>query len=220
MRCSPVAWLLASDRQHPGSRPRRGPAPSTFSARYRSDLEWLAPTEQGRALPCPARFHGREPPSHRRPPRAIQQLLLAQARQRRVEEIYEECSRPVLIGVEQRRAPRRFGAADMDQRGRRASLLVSCVENSNVPARNRARLQKLFERASWIDPYPHPETRLANLLPQRETRWLPGRIDESFLDRSAAAGKGHGNVAVNDERVVAGTFASGCGGMRRVSRSP
>jgi predicted anti-sigma-YlaC factor YlaD len=73
--------------------------------------------------------------------------------------------------------------------GRRASLFVSYAENSSVPAQSRARFQEMLERALRIDPNQHPETRLANLLSQRRARWLLGRIDDLFLEQSAAAGK-------------------------------
>ncbi len=73
--------------------------------------------------------------------------------------------------------------------GRRASLFVSYAENSSIPAQNRAQFRELLERALSIDPSQHPETRLANLIAQRRARWLLGRIDELFLEASAAAEK-------------------------------
>jgi len=73
--------------------------------------------------------------------------------------------------------------------GRRASLFVSYAENSSIPAQNRAQFRELLDRALRIDPDQHPETRLANLLAQRRARWLLGRIDDLFLETSAAAGK-------------------------------
>jgi predicted anti-sigma-YlaC factor YlaD len=73
--------------------------------------------------------------------------------------------------------------------GRRASLFVSYAENSCIPAQNRAQFQEMLERALRIDPDQHPETRLANLIAQRRARWMLGRIDDLFLEASAAAAK-------------------------------
>jgi predicted anti-sigma-YlaC factor YlaD len=73
--------------------------------------------------------------------------------------------------------------------GRRASLFVSYAENSSIPAQNRAPFQEMLERALRIDPDQHPETRLANLIAQRRARWMLGRIDDLFLEASAAAAK-------------------------------
>ena len=73
--------------------------------------------------------------------------------------------------------------------GQRASLYVSYAENSCVPAQNRAQFREMLARALRLDPDQHPETRLANLIAQRRARWLMGRIDELFLEGSAAAEK-------------------------------
>ncbi|HMD69937.1 MAG TPA: TRAP transporter TatT component family protein [Bryobacteraceae bacterium] len=73
--------------------------------------------------------------------------------------------------------------------GRRASLFVSYAENSSIPAQNRARFQEMLERALHIDADQHPDTRLATLTSQRRARWLLGRIDDLFLEGTAAAGK-------------------------------
>lgn len=94
-----------------------------------------------------------------------------------------EGGRPEAMGGSAPRARRHFERAMELSRGRKVSPLVTLAESVSVRAQDRKEFLELLDRALAFDARREaPEYRLANLVAQRNARWLKGRADELFVD--------------------------------------
>jgi len=77
-------------------------------------------------------------------------------------------------------------------RGRRASLYVTWAGSVTVRTQNAGEFRARLDEALAIDPNRHPEIRLANLIAQRQARWLRDRMEDLFLETGTGDAPGGG----------------------------
>jgi predicted anti-sigma-YlaC factor YlaD len=93
-----------------------------------------------------------------------------------------EMSRPAGDGDPAARARTHFERSMELSGGGLASPLVSLATYVCVAEQDRTEFEELLERALAIDPDDRPEWRLANIIYQRQARWLLDRTDRLFLE--------------------------------------
>lgn len=77
--------------------------------------------------------------------------------------------------------------------GRSIGPIVTLAETVCVQEQDRERFTSLLRQALAFDVNRHPETRLSNILAQRQALWLLSRVDELFFTTSDVPGGPSGN---------------------------